>query len=80
MMTTGGYYIVIPNRGSKEYLKDDENCLLYKLWNPDDEVKAIKRLIKDKDLQNKLYKNGLDTAKQRDRKNFKSKILSLYDI
>ena len=80
MMTTGGYYIVIPNRGSKEYLKDDENCLLYKLWNPDDEVKAIKRLIKDKDLQNKIYKNGLDTAKQRDWKNFKSQILSLYDI
>ena len=55
MMTTGGYYIVIPNRGSKEYLKDDENCLLYKLWNPDVGVKDIKRLIKDKDLQNKLY-------------------------
>jgi len=80
MMATGGYCIVIPNGGNKEYLKDGENCLLYKLGNPDDGVKAIKRLIKDKDLQYKLYKNGLDTAKQRDWKNFKSQILSLYDI
>ena len=55
MMTTGEYCIVIPNRGNKEYLKDDENYLLYKLWNPDVGVKDIKRLIKDKDLQNKLY-------------------------
>ena len=80
MMATGGYCIVIPNGGNKEYLKDGENCLLYKLGNPDDGVKAIKRLIKDKNLQDKLYKNGLDTAKQRDWNNFKSQILSLYDI
>ena len=63
MMATGGYCIVIPNGGNKEYLKDGENCLLYKLGNPDDGVKAIKRLIKDKKIQDKLYKNGLDTAK-----------------
>ena len=80
MMDTGGYCIVIPNGGNKEYLKDGENCLLYKLGNPDDGVKAIIRLIKDKDLQDKLYKNGLDTAKQRDWKHFKNQILSLYDI
>ena len=60
-MTTGGYCIVIPNGGNKKYF--GENCLLYKLGNPDDGVKAIKRLIKDKKIQDKLYKNGLDTAK-----------------
>ena len=79
-MATNGYINVVLNGGNKEYLKDGENCLLYKLGNPDDGVKAIIRLIKDKDLQDKLYKNGLDTAKQRDWNNFKSQILSLYDI
>ena len=75
-MATGGYCIVMPNEGNKEYLKDGENYSLYKLGNPYNGVKAIKRLIKNKDLQDKLYKNGLDTAKQRDWKNFKSQIIS----
>ena len=77
MMATGGYVIVAPNGGNKEYLKNEINSLFYKLGDIND---AINRLIKDKNLQNKLYKNGLDTAKQRDWNNFKSQILSLYDI
>ena len=30
MMATGGYSILVSNDGNKEYLKDGENCLLYK--------------------------------------------------
>jgi len=80
MMATGGYVIVAPNGGNKEYLKNEINCLFYKLGDINDAINAINRLINDKNLQNKLYQNGLDTAKQRDWKNFKNQILSLYDI
>ena len=79
MMATGGFCIVAPNNGNKEYLKDGENCLFYKLGEIDDAIKRLKQLIADKSLQKHLYENGLKTAKKRDWKNFKKQILSLYD-
>ena len=79
MMATGGFCIVVPNGGNKEYLKDGENCLFYKLGDIDDAVKHINQLIDDKNLQIHLYKNGLETARKRDWKNFKNQILSLYN-
>ena len=78
MMATGGYSIVVPNDGNKEYLKDEENCLLYKLGDLDSAVRNIERLLTDEQLQQKLYENGLITAKNRDWKNYKSQIISLY--
>jgi glycosyltransferase involved in cell wall biosynthesis len=78
MMATGGYSIVVPNGGNKEYLKDEENCLLYKLGDLDSAVRNIKRLLTDEQLQQKLYENGLITAKNRDWRNYKSQIISLY--
>jgi len=78
MMATGGYSIVVPNGGNKEYLKDGENCLLYKLGDLDSAVRSIKRLLTDEQLQQKLYENGLITAKNRDWRNYKSQIVSLY--
>ena len=33
MMATGGYVLAVPNGGNIEYLKDNENCLLYKAGN-----------------------------------------------
>lgn len=80
MMATGGYSIVVPNDGNKEYLKDGINCLLYKLKNIDSAVKCIERLLSDEQLQQKLYENGLITAKKRDWSNYKNEIISLYDI
>ena len=77
-MATGGYSIVVPNGGNKEYLKDGENCLLYKLGDLDSAVRNIKRLLTDEQLQQKLYENGLITAKNRDWRNYKSQIISLY--
>ena len=79
MMATGGYSIVVPNNGNKEYLKDGINCLLYKLKNIDSAVKCIERLLSDEQLQQKLYENGLLTAKQRDWSNYKDDIISLYN-
>jgi glycosyltransferase involved in cell wall biosynthesis len=78
MMATGGFCIVVPNDGNVEYLRNEENCLFYKLGDIDSAVQCIERLISDEKLQNKLYKNGLLTAKKRDWKNIKRKVLSLY--
>ena len=79
MMATGGYCIVAPNGGNKEYLKDGENCLFYQLGDINSAIKNINRLITDERLQNILYENGLNTAKNRDWKNFKKQIISLYN-
>jgi glycosyltransferase involved in cell wall biosynthesis len=79
MMATGGFSIVAPNEGNIEYLKDEENCLFYKLGDIDSAIKCIERLVSDIKLQNYLYENGLDTAKKRDWKNLKNQILFLYE-
>ena len=78
MMATGGYCIVVPNEGNKEYLIDGQNCLFYKLGDIDSAIKNIKRLIADTQLQNHLYKYGLETAKKRNWKNFQNEIIDLY--
>ena len=79
MMATGGFSVVVPNDGNKEYLKDGVNCLLYKLGDIDGAVKCIERLITDENLQKYLYENGLATARERDWYNFKVQIISLYE-
>ena len=80
MMATGGYSIIVPNGGNVEYLKNEENCLFYKLGDIDGAVKSIEKLIADENLQKNLYENGLLTARKRDSKNCKDQILSLYEI
>ena len=80
MMATGGYSIVVPNEGNKEYLKDGENCLFYKLGDINAAVDCIKRLISDEQLQQYLYENGLRTAKNRDWKNYENQVIRLYDF
>ena len=79
MMSTGGYCIVVANGGNKEYLKDGENCLFYKLGDINSALNCIKSLISDCHLQKKLYKNGLITAKARRWTNLKDQIISLYN-
>jgi glycosyltransferase involved in cell wall biosynthesis len=66
MMATDGYCIVAPNNGNKEYLKNEENCISYKLGDIDSAIKCIENLISDEDLQQRLYENGIATAKNRD--------------
>ena len=79
MMATGGYSIVAINGGNVEYLKDGENCLLYKLGEINDAVRRIENLILDEKLQQHLYENGLKTAKNRNWKNLINQVKSLYD-
>lgn len=79
MMATGGYSIVAPNEGNKEYLKDRENCLFYKLGDINDGIKNINILISDKALQENLFKNGLETARKRNWNNLRNQIIDLYN-
>ena len=79
MMSTGGYCVVVPNDGNREYLKDKKNCLFYQLGDINAAVKCITRLISDDNLQSLLYENGLETVKKRDWNNLKNKIIYLYD-
>jgi glycosyltransferase involved in cell wall biosynthesis len=78
MMAAGGYCIVAHNSGNEEYLKNEENCLLYKLGDIDGAVKCVEKIISNIDLQQHLYEKGLETAKKRDWIKFKDKILELY--
>ena len=79
MMATGGYVIIVLNGGNKEYLKDGENCIIYKLGDINSSVNIINKLVSDEKLQEHLYVNGLITAQERDWKKFKDKIISLYN-
>ena len=79
MMATGGYCIVAHNSGNEEYLKNEENCLLYKIGDIDSAFQCIEKLILNENLQNKLYENGLATAKKRNWEEFKDEILALYE-
>ena len=51
MIASGGYCIVVPNDGNIEYLKNEENCLFYKLGDIDSAIHSIERLISDIKLQ-----------------------------
>ena len=52
--------------GVEDYCKDGYNCLLVKTRNIESIANAIKRLIDDKELREKLAKNGLKTSKEYD--------------
>jgi glycosyltransferase involved in cell wall biosynthesis len=64
-MACGTPTIIKPSFGLDEYLVDNENCLL--LNNDTERSNMALRtgvLLKDKELQTKLIKNGIDLAKQ----------------
>lgn len=78
MMATGGIAVVAPNEGNIEYLKDEYNCLFYEQGNIDQAVQQIERITKDKELREKLIKNGLETSKSRQWDNIEKEIVDLY--
>ena len=78
MMATGGICIVRPNDGNREYIKDGYNCLTYEDGDIDTAVSKIEELVKNKELREKLIKNGLKTAEERKWKNFEQNIIDLY--
>lgn len=78
MMTTGGLVVVAPNEGNVEYLKDEYNCLFYKQGNIEQAVSQIERIVEDKELRERLIKNGLETAKEREWATIEKDIIDLY--
>lgn len=78
MMATGGYTVVVPNDGNKEYLVDGENCLLYPCGKIDKAVEAIERICSDEELRERLYEGGIETAQGRNWDALREKILALY--
>lgn len=78
MMATGGLVVVAPNAGNVEYLKNEENCLFYKLGDIDDAIKQIERLVENKDLRKKLVQNGKRTVDDRNWKKIEKEIVGLY--
>jgi glycosyltransferase involved in cell wall biosynthesis len=78
MMATGGISLVAPNSGNIEYLRDEYNCLFYEVDNINMAIKQIDRIINDKELRDKLIKNGLETAKERSWDKIETKIIKLY--
>ena len=79
MMATGGYCILVPNNGNIEYLKNKENCLFYQAGNIDSAIKCIELLLSNQELQNHLYENGLETARNRNLELIKEEIIDLYE-
>lgn len=79
MMATGGLAVAVPNEGNIEYLRDEENCLLYEQGNIKEAIEKIERLVSDKQLREKLIKNGLKTAQERDWNKIEDKIMKLYE-
>ena len=80
MMATGGYVIAVPNEGNIEYLKNGENCLFYSQGNIPQAIQCLEKLCNDVELQNTLYKNGIETAKQRNWELLQNQILNLYEL
>lgn len=78
MLATGGLCVVLPNGGNMEYLRDGENCLFYEQGNINDAVKKIERILKDKNLRDRLIKHGTETARSRNWENLEEKILRIY--
>ena len=78
MMATGGVVVVAPNEGNIEYLKDEYNCLFYQQGNIKQAVNQINRIVEDKKLREKLIKNGLETAKEREWTSIEKEIIDLY--
>lgn len=78
MMATGGQVVAVPNGGNAEFLRNEENCLLYAQGDLKSGAEAIERLVDDGPLRDKLYQNGIDTAVVRDWRVLKNEIIRLY--
>jgi len=77
MMATGGLVVCRPNEGNKEYLLDNQNCLLYN--SVEQAVEQINKLAKSVDLRTVLVQCGLETAKMRSWQNIEPQIIEVYD-
>ena len=79
MMATGGIAVVAPNEGNIEYLRDNENCLLYTPGDINEAVSKIEAIRNNKTLRDQLIKGGLKTVKEREWKKIEKEIIKLYE-
>lgn len=78
MMSTGGIAIVALNSGNSEYVKHEENCMVYKSGNIEEAKIYIEKIVNNIELRNKLILGGLELAKSRDWSYITDKIINLY--
>ena len=79
MMATGGFVVALRNGGNSEFLEDEKNCLIFEHGNIEDGIAKIEKIKNDKELRNKLTKNGKQTVHSREWKNIEKDILKLYE-
>ena len=80
MMSTGGYVVAVQNGGNSEYLKHGYNCLFYPQGNIEEGKNAILRICEDEKLRDELYKNGVQTAQERDWNALEDRIIKFYEF
>ncbi|MGZ6124751.1 MAG: glycosyltransferase, partial [Myxococcales bacterium] len=80
MMATGGIAIVASNAGNAEYLRDRENCLLYRGGSPEQAVRLIHEICGDATLRERIIAGGLATAAAREWRAIEDDIRKLYDV
>ncbi|MBK6958189.1 MAG: glycosyltransferase family 4 protein [Nitrosomonas sp.] len=78
MMATRGLVVVRPNGGNLEYLRDQENCLMYRENDIDHAQECIERLVSDSKLREMLIENGRATARARSWDAIKDQVLQVY--
>lgn len=61
-MACGVPLVITDDGGSREYAIDGYNCLVVPWAEPEAMAKAVRRVLGDDELRNRLIKNGLDTA------------------
>jgi glycosyltransferase involved in cell wall biosynthesis len=65
MMACGGVCVVSRTRGHEEYVKDGENGLMVAPDDIEGARSAVRKLIEDRELRERLRTNGLKTAAMR---------------
>lgn len=79
MMATGGFVVVIPNDGNIEYLKDEENCLMFESGDEEKALSDIQRIVTDKKLRKKLAENGRKKAQEYSWQEVEQQIVGMYE-
>ncbi|MNI59766.1 Glycosyl transferases group 1 [compost metagenome] len=78
MMATGGIAIVAPNAGNVEYLKHEENCMLYEQGNIEGAYQMINEVCNNDNLRTRLITKGVETVNSRIWDNICCDVLTLY--
>ena len=78
MMATGGAVVAVPNDGNREYLRDGENCLIYRSGDCGEALRLIDRIVSDEELRERIISGGISTAASRSWDCLKDSVLAAY--